>query len=114
MGVFFHDFRSLSGERRSSIVEARDVYDELVRRLIRDGQAQKIICPDIDPKAVTFAIMGSLNWIYQWYKPGGRLSASAVAEEFADLIVTGIACTPATHKPGHRSSVGAAPVAPAD
>jgi AcrR family transcriptional regulator len=107
MGVFFHDFRSLSGERRQTIVEARDIYDELVRRLIREGQKEQIICPDIDPKSATFAIMGSLNWIYQWYKPDGNLSAGAIADEFADLIVNGLACTPETHSPGHRSKVGA-------
>jgi AcrR family transcriptional regulator len=107
MGVFFHDFRSLSGERRRTIVEARDVYDELVRRLIRDGQEQKIICPDIDPKSSSFAIMGALNWIYQWYKPQGKLSATAIADEFADFVVAGLACTPKRHRPGHRSAVGA-------
>jgi AcrR family transcriptional regulator len=106
MGVFFHDFRSLSGERRQTIVEARDIYDELVRRLIREGQEEKIICPDIDPKSVTFAVMGALNWIYQWYKPDGKLSASSIADEFADLVVNGLACTPETHRPGHRSEVG--------
>jgi len=106
MGVFFHDFRSLSGERRATIVEARDVYDELVRRLIREGQKENVICPDIDPKSVSFAIMGSLNWIYQWYKPEGRLSANTIAEEFADLVVAALACTPAAHQPGHRSAVG--------
>jgi AcrR family transcriptional regulator len=109
MGVFFHDFRSLSGERRATIVEARDIYDELVRRLIREGQQEDMICPDIDPKSVTFAIMGALNWIYQWYKPDGKLSANVIAEEFADFVVAGIACTPATHRPGHRSAVGALP-----
>jgi AcrR family transcriptional regulator len=107
MGVFFHDFRSLSGERRQHIVEARDMYDELVRRLIREGQEQQTICPEIDPKSATFAIMGSLNWIYQWYKPDGKLPARMIAQEFADLIVAGLACTPETHHPGHRSEVGA-------
>jgi TetR/AcrR family transcriptional regulator, cholesterol catabolism regulator len=107
MGVFFHDFRSLSGDRRRAIVEARDTYDELVRRLIREGQEQEIICPDIDPKSVTFAIMGALNWIYQWYHKEGKLSARAIADEFADLVVNGLACTPNTHRPGHRSEVGA-------
>jgi TetR/AcrR family transcriptional regulator, cholesterol catabolism regulator len=107
MGVFFHDFRSLSGERRRTIVEARDIYDDLVRRLIRDGQEQRIVCPEIDPKSATFAIMGSLNWIYQWYKPDGKLSAHAIGDEFADLVVSGLACTPETHRPGHRSEVGA-------
>lgn len=107
MGVFFHDFRSLSSERQRVIVAARDVYDELLRRLIREGQHEKIVCPDIDPKSVSFAVMGMTNWIYQWYKPGAGRNAREIATEFADLVVNGLACTPGTHRPGHRSQVGA-------
>jgi AcrR family transcriptional regulator len=106
MGIFFHDVRSLSGQRRQAIVEARDIYDELVRRLIREGQKEKIICPDIDPKSATFAIMGSLNWIYQWYMPDGTRTVDANGKEAADMIVNGLACTPDTHRPGHHSRVG--------
>ena len=53
MGVFFHDFRSLGDGRRSVIVEERDYYDQLLRNLIRQGQEEKIVCPDIDPKIRT-------------------------------------------------------------
>ncbi len=109
MGVFFHDFRSLSEERRGVIVEARDKYDDMLRRLVREGQEQQIVCPEIDPKSVSFAVMGMLNWIYQWYTPNGARSAQAIADEFADLIVSGLACTPDTHRPGHRSQIGALP-----
>src|SRR3978361_1613419 len=58
MGVFYHDFRSLSGERRSAIVESRDYYDGLLRGYIRDGQTEGLICPDVDPKAAALGVMG--------------------------------------------------------
>ncbi len=109
MGVFFHDFRSLSAERRAEVVEARDIFDDLLRRLIRDGQEQRIVCPDIEPKTASFAAMGMLNWIYQWYKPGGGRAVSEIADEFANLILGGLACTPETHTPDHRSRLGAFP-----
>ena len=102
MGVFFHDFRSLSDERRRAIVEARDVYDETLRGVIRQGQEEETVCPEIDPKMAAMAVMGMLNWIYQWYTPDGRRSAREIADEFADLVVAGVACTPAQHTPGHR------------
>jgi septal ring-binding cell division protein DamX len=53
--------------------------------------------------------MGMLNWIYQWYHPGGELNERQVADEFADLVVSGLACDPRTHTPGHRAKVGALP-----
>jgi AcrR family transcriptional regulator len=109
MGVFFHDFRSLSKERRKTIVKARDYYDGVIRGLIRQGQKESIICQDVDPKVAAMGIMGMLNWIYQWYVPSGSRTAEEIADEFATLVVAGLACTPETHKPGHRGRIGALP-----
>jgi AcrR family transcriptional regulator len=109
MGVFFHDFRSLGDERRQEIIKARDYYDALLRRLIEQGQREGTVCADIDARDVAFAVTGMVNWIYQWYKPSGPHSARKIANEFADLVVNGIACSPEQHTPGHRSGVGALP-----
>jgi AcrR family transcriptional regulator len=102
IGVFFSDFRSLSAERHDAIVRERDRYDGLLRSLIREGQAESVICPDIDPKVTTLAILGMVNWIYQWYRPEGDWSARALGEAYADIAIGGILCTPETHVPGHR------------
>ena len=109
MGVFYHDFRSLKPARRKPIIEARDLYDELLRDLIRQGQNESLICPDVDPKIAALGVMGMLNWIYQWYVPGGSRSADQIADEMANLVVAGLACTPETHTPGHRSNLGVLP-----
>jgi AcrR family transcriptional regulator len=37
------------------------------------------------------AIFGSLNWIPRWYRPGGRLSADAVAKAVASILLDGLA-----------------------
>ena len=102
MGVFFQDFRSLSGERRQIIVEERDMYDTFLRDLIRPGQEEGVVCPDIDPKLAAITILGMLNWIYHWYRPGGELAAVEIANAYGDFVVAGLACDPATHMPGHR------------
>ena len=109
MGVFFHDFRSLNPEHREPIIEARDLYDELLRDLIRQGQNEATICPDIDPKLAALGVMGMMNWLYQWYVPGGSRSVAQIAEEMANVVVAGLACTPETHAPGHRSRLAALP-----
>jgi hypothetical protein len=109
MGVFFHDFRSLNAEHRQPIIEARDLYDSLLRDLIRKGQYESIICPDVDPKIAALGVMGMLNWIYQWYVPGGSRSVAQIAEEMSNVVVSGLACTPETHLVGHRSRLGSLP-----
>ena len=107
MGVFFHDFRSLSAERQQEIVEARDAYERALRDLIVEGQREGVICVDIEPKLATIGILGLLNWIYHWYRAGGELHPLDVANEYANFVIAGLQCSPATHVKGHRSTLGA-------
>jgi AcrR family transcriptional regulator len=109
MGVFFKDFRSLGGERRRIIVEERDKYDTFLRDLIRLGQKDGSVCRDVDPKLTAITILGMLNWIYQWYRPGGELSAVEIANAYGDFVAEGLACDPATHTAGHRRGLAALP-----
>lgn len=109
VAVFFQDFRSLTPERRQTIVEERDIYDNFVRDLIREGQDEGLICPEIDAKLAAISILGMLNWIYHWYRPGGSQTASEIAEAYADFVVAGLACTPDTHVPGHRRALASLP-----
>lgn len=109
MGVFFKDFRSLSGERRQIIVAERDKYDTFLRDLIRAGQKDGSVCRDVDAKLTAITILGMLNWIYQWYRPGGELDAVEIANAYGDFVAAGLACDPATHTPGHRRALAPLP-----
>jgi len=44
----------------------------------------------VSPRAAAFALLGMLNWIYQWYKPEGDLQANNLVPQFTDLIFGGI------------------------
>ena len=109
MAVFFQDFRSLNGERRQLIVEERDMYDAFLRDLIRRGQDEGVVCPDIEPKLAAITVLGMMNWMYHWYRPDGELSASQIADAYADFVVAGLACDPKTHVRGHRSRLAPLP-----
>ena len=112
MAVFFHDFRSLSPDRREIIVAERDLYDQHLRNLLVEGQKDGSVCPDLDPKLTAIEILGMMNWIYHWYRPNGSLSMSELAETMADFVVAGLACDPATHTPGHRRGFAPMPTVP--
>ena len=90
MTVFFHDFRSLSPDRKEIIVEERDRYDTYLRELISDGQKEGVFRDDVDPRMAAFSILGSMNWIYQWYRPDGPKPIEEIAEEFATMAVNGL------------------------
>jgi AcrR family transcriptional regulator len=101
MGILLHDFRSLSEERRREIVRERDRYDRILRELIAEGQEQGIVCADVDAKLSALAVMGMINTIYQWYRPGGRQKAQSIGAFYADFVIRALACDPATHAAGH-------------
>lgn len=44
----------------------------------------------VSPRAAAFALLGMINWIYQWYKPEGELQAQNLAPQFTDLIFGGL------------------------
>jgi AcrR family transcriptional regulator len=44
----------------------------------------------VSPRAAAFALLGMINWIYQWYKPEGELQAQNLIPQFTELILGGI------------------------
>ena len=89
--VFFRDFGALTGKRREHILELRDVHDNTLRELIREGQLAGGVRAEVDPKVAATGILTMCNALYHWYRPEGALSAKDVADQYADLAVGGIA-----------------------
>jgi hypothetical protein len=50
---------------------------------------------ECDPKLVTRAILGALNWTARWYRPEGAQSPEAVGAAFAAYLVRGLRAAPA-------------------
>lgn len=105
VGVFIHDFRSLSEEHQQQILTERDRYDRALRDLIRQGQAEGVIADDVDPKLTAMAIFGMMNWISTWYRPGGENTPEQLAEQYTDLVLAGLV----PPQQGARSAIGPLP-----
>ena len=80
---------ALTPERRAEIVAGRDRYEHLLRELISDGVAAGTF-RQVDPKVAVFAILGAINWIARWYRPGGGMTGTELGERFADYLVAGL------------------------
>jgi TetR/AcrR family transcriptional regulator, cholesterol catabolism regulator len=90
VGVFLHDFRSLSEEHQQQILAERDRYDRSLRELIRTGQKEGVVAHDVDPKLAAMAIFGMMNWISTWWRPDGPNTPEELADQFTDLALAGI------------------------
>ena len=87
--VILHESNALKGRYRDKINARKKRYvkflEKTFRDLVKTGAARRI-----DPSLAAFAMLGMINWIYQWYRPGGRLDENALAEALADMFLGGI------------------------
>ena len=87
--VILHESNALKGRYRDRINARKKRYvkflEKTFRELLRSGAARHI-----DPSVATFAMLGMINWIYQWYRPGGRLDENALAETLSDQFLGGV------------------------
>ena len=72
-------------EKRRLAHRLRARVPKTFRELIRDGQMR-----DIDPRIATFALLGMINWTYQWFGIGGRIRDTELAEAYIDLFLGGL------------------------
>ncbi len=87
--VFLHEFPALTGARAERFRGRRQEYERRVEAVLRAGvEAGEF--RDIDPWLTARAWFGMHNYTYLWLKPGGRLSARAVAHPFAEIFMRGI------------------------
>jgi AcrR family transcriptional regulator len=98
LSVYLHEFRALAGPALEKVRAQRDRYREImaavVERGMRDGE---FVSGDVD--IVTLGVLGMCNWLAQWYKPGGRLAPSEIADQFAELVLAGLYFEPRTSSP---------------
>ena len=41
-----------------------------------------------------YAILGAVNWIARWYRPGGPIQTQELGARFAEQLLGGLTCTP--------------------
>jgi hypothetical protein len=103
------DIRDLTEKNGKIVRAARKRTDLTLRGYIIEGVTDGSVSP-CDAKLTAFAIAGALNWIGQWYEPGGALSTQAIADEFVVRLTEGLTRTqpsnktPSAHNKDPRSS----------
>ena len=88
---------------RQEIIAGRERFDKRFVALLAIGVKDGSLRP-IDPKMAVFAFMGALQTIPNWFSPNGRLSGAEVAERMTDLLMNGMARTPASVASAQRSN----------
>jgi TetR/AcrR family transcriptional regulator, cholesterol catabolism regulator len=88
--VMLHENHPLPPTLRKRINQRKKEYVHFVESLIADVQRSRGLKGSVSPRAAAFALLGMINWIYQWYKPEGELQANNLIPQFTDLLFGGI------------------------
>ena len=76
-------------QRRDAFFAGRDHFEEVFRRVVREGIERGTFRP-LDVPIFVKTLLGAHNWVSVWYKPDGRLSGAEIAERIADTLLDGI------------------------
>jgi TetR/AcrR family transcriptional regulator, cholesterol catabolism regulator len=87
--VILHEDKSLKGAMRRKITERKKAYIRFVEGLVRDVLRQQGR-NGTNPRLAAFALLGMMNWCYQWYRPGGRISIPQLVRGMTRIFFNGI------------------------
>ncbi len=88
--VMLHENHPLPPALRKRINTRKKEYIHFVEELMADVQRARSAKGAVSPRAAAFALLGMINWIYQWYKPEGNLQAQNLVPQFTELVFGGI------------------------
>ncbi|OAJ51706.1 hypothetical protein A6V36_16530 [Paraburkholderia ginsengiterrae] len=77
-------------EHQDIIRKRRRAFDLRIREFVQDGINDGSIAP-CEPKLAVAWLMGSINWIPNWFNPEGEYGPEAIAEVFVNFISHGLA-----------------------
>jgi TetR/AcrR family transcriptional regulator, cholesterol catabolism regulator len=88
--VILHENRSLEGALRKKINARKKAYIHYLEDLIAEVQKRaggKVL---ISPRAAAFALLGSINWLYQWYHMEGPIQEAELANDYVNFFLRGL------------------------
>lgn len=88
--VMLHENHPLPPALRKRINARKKEYIHFVEGLMAEVQRVRHGKGAVSPRAAAFALLGMINWIYQWYKPEGSLQTYNLVPQFTELVFGGI------------------------
>src|SRR5499425_113365 len=88
--VMLHENHPLPPTLRKRINTRKKEYIHFVEGLMAEVQRGRQAKGSVSSRAAAFALLGMINWIYQWYKPEGNLQAHNLVPQLTELVFGGI------------------------
>jgi TetR/AcrR family transcriptional regulator, cholesterol catabolism regulator len=87
--VMLHENHPLPPAMRRRINARKKDYVHFVEDLIAEVQRARPAKSAVSPRAAAFALLGMINWIYQWYRPEGSLQEESLVRQYTEIFFAG-------------------------
>jgi AcrR family transcriptional regulator len=87
--VMLHENHPLSPGLRKRINARKKDYIHFLENLIAEVQRERGAKASVTARAAAFALLGMINWIYQWYRPEGNLQEMDLTEQYTHIFFQG-------------------------
>lgn len=88
--VYEHDYRHLTGDNLSRMLQRRQDFENIVRDLLIDAMDQGLF-RKTDPSLAMLQFLNMHNHTYQWVKPGKGWDAPFLSRSYCQTLFTGLA-----------------------
>lgn len=86
--LFFREEAHLPEEVASTVTKIHREIDRLMEKEIERGIQRGEIMAE-DPRLLMYAFTGMCNWLYRWYRPGGRITPADIIRVFTRVLESG-------------------------
>lgn len=84
--IFFREQKNFDSDIRAPLEDMHREFDDLLAGLLQQGVKKREFHIE-DIRLCSLAIGGMLNWSYTWYRESGRLSADAICDGMAGMVM---------------------------
>jgi AcrR family transcriptional regulator len=89
VGLYLREWRSLPAPALGRLRSKRRAMRALFENVVTEGVRTREFAAS-DEKIATLAILGMCNWLFEWYRPRGRLRPDVLASELAERAVRSV------------------------
>lgn len=88
--IYLREMRNLSPENTKKIKAKRSRFRQVIEQVLEDGRGNGEFRQNIQPKMISFAVLGVTNWTYNWVDVEGEISLDELAKMYADFVLYGV------------------------
>jgi|SRR5947209_14195975 len=88
--VALHQWKFLSGENRARIEAKRHAGSDAFANILADGIESGVFKPVPNRDIAIAGMLGTLNWVPEWYSPEGPATPEEIGDQLADLLLGGL------------------------